>query len=1023
MKTLFASLLLFLALSLAGYSQTRLPRSSYNPVKVIDGVTIRDTDNDGWDDIWLLLHEWPTGGGKRSNIVNEPNADYDGDGVSNIKEMLAGTDPWPVPERRQLSPQERAAAESAALVRAEDAAKRKAELAEKYASGRQTAAKAAQEGGINGDWLSSDTQKSTLNALSGRIRAVQRNQREQIIRNMPASPLKNAVMSRKVRPSRIRSDGTLVFVGSDNLTAADSISTDDLWPGGTATAIPDLSGIGRVVGIWEVEGVPQPAHVEFGGRALVIDPEAQFITQHATAVGGTIAAAGTNGLARGSAFAATLATSDSDDDYAEMAEAAEDGLQLSNHSYSNRTGWTFNPDLNNSQWVWAGANVAGEDAHFGFYDVESRQADIIVYSANTYLPVWSAGNDSGEGGPEAGEGFWQDTGGGNLTLPTLTQHPGDGAATFDNLPSQACSKNVLVVGAAQDLVGGLNGANPPTPQIAAFSSRGPTDDGRIKPDLVANGTTVLSSHFEAFRPLLVNNFSFEAANLAVNGNSVNPANWTEVGTGDAAVFRVRFANGLNFSGLGGHSLGVVGQGYRVWQDLPGVTLLPNRVYRVSVRIGRHNFLTTASTSYIVRIFTNGFANQVRVQTFAATNLGLDTFTTQTFQILTGAVVPPGDVRIVLEHGGPNFLPAPNQTQANFCWFDAVAFGVDQAVIPTNAYTDGSLLGRERMDGTSFAAPSVTGSLALLQQLRASSGLPALWASSWKALVLNTATDAGNVGPDFTFGWGVMNTLRAAEALQRTNNSESGRLHIRQGVLFNGGQIEYRFKAVGGEPLKIILTHTDPAYQNVSIAAPDAGIPAVTTPDPTTASLINDLDLRVIPPGGQVLGPYVFPLTNNMVNPNSVATAPAVGNDDDRNNVEQIIIPQASVVAGGIYTVRISPEGAIRSARVLANGDIELVNSTPAAPTSQRFSLAVTGNAPLPEDNFRITDFDKNPTEHLIEWNSIKGIRYRAEKSEDLQSWTPILSEVTATGISTILTVPVSGTQPAKLFYRIREVGL
>ena len=35
----------------------------------------------------------------------------------------------------------------------------------------------------------------------------------------------------------------------------------------------------------------------------------------------------------------------------------------------------------------------------------------------------------------------------------------------------------------------------------------------------------------------------------------------------------------------------------------------------------------------------------------------------------------------------------------------------------------------------------------------------------KAALLNTANDAGNVGPDFKYGWGIVNGLQAAKLIE------------------------------------------------------------------------------------------------------------------------------------------------------------------------------------------------------------------------------------------------------------------
>ena len=81
--------------------------------------------------------------------------------------------------------------------------------------------------------------------------------------------------------------------------------------------------------------------------------------------------------------------------------------------------------------------------------------------------------------------------------------------------------------------------------------------------------------------------------------------------------------------------------------------------------------------------------------------------------------------------------------------------------PTNAYGPS--------DGTSMAAPAISGGLALLyqryRQLNAGanpkSGL-------MKTLICNGANDKGNAGPDFSYGFGFMNLLRSVRMLENNN---------------------------------------------------------------------------------------------------------------------------------------------------------------------------------------------------------------------------------------------------------------
>ena len=68
--------------------------------------------------------------------------------------------------------------------------------------------------------------------------------------------------------------------------------------------------------------------------------------------------------------------------------------------------------------------------------------------------------------------------------------------------------------------------------------------------------------------------------------------------------------------------------------------------------------------------------------------------------------------------------------------------------------------------TSMSAPTATGSLALLthryNQLCGNTN-PKVFLL--KALICNSAEDMGNPGPDFTYGFGKLNTRRAVECLE------------------------------------------------------------------------------------------------------------------------------------------------------------------------------------------------------------------------------------------------------------------
>ena len=69
-----------------------------------------------------------------------------------------------------------------------------------------------------------------------------------------------------------------------------------------------------------------------------------------------------------------------------------------------------------------------------------------------------------------------------------------------------------------------------------------------------------------------------------------------------------------------------------------------------------------------------------------------------------------------------------------------------------------------MSGTSMASPNVTGTLLLLQQHYKNLTNSFMFASTLKGLVCHTSDDAGNVGPDPVFGWGLLNAKKAAETI-------------------------------------------------------------------------------------------------------------------------------------------------------------------------------------------------------------------------------------------------------------------
>lgn len=256
----------------------------------------------------------------------------------------------------------------------------------------------------------------------------------------------------------------------------------------------DVSGFGQTVGIWDGGGVFSE-HREFDSRVNIIDYSE--IIRHATHVAGTIAAEGITSRATGMAPAARILSFDWTEVQSEAAELAmtiagqTDKIQISNHSYSYIAGWSDD----GSEVRWYGTWPDRESDYFGRYESLTRQWDSLCSSAPYYLPVISAGNDRSDNAPGEGEEFeyydnyeWV-----TKIYDSQTDPYDDGwdQGGYDTIGVTQTAKNVLVIGAVNDAVNNSN-RDLSRATMTSYSCWGPTDDGRIKPDLVTNGTSVYS---------------------------------------------------------------------------------------------------------------------------------------------------------------------------------------------------------------------------------------------------------------------------------------------------------------------------------------------------------------------------------------------------------------------------------------------------------------------------------------------------------------------------------------------------
>jgi Subtilase family/MBG domain len=261
-----------------------------------------------------------------------------------------------------------------------------------------------------------------------------------------------------------------------------------------------LNGSGVTIGMWD-GGSGRSTHQEFGSRLVVMDGSVSI--DHATHVAGTMIASGVSTTARGMAGSAILHSYDWNSDTSEMTSRAAsaanqaDRLYLSNHSYDFTSGWVGiggGSPFRNWEWYGSGTSSTAIENDFGVYGAEARTQDSISFNAPYYLIFRSAGNDRTDN-PGAGQMVALSPGSTTVVAYDAALHPkGDGSyrGGFETIGYNAVAKNVLTVGSALDAV--TSGVRDPAKaSSSAFSSWGPTDDGRIKPDVVANGDSLYSS--------------------------------------------------------------------------------------------------------------------------------------------------------------------------------------------------------------------------------------------------------------------------------------------------------------------------------------------------------------------------------------------------------------------------------------------------------------------------------------------------------------------------------------------------
>ena len=243
---------------------------------------------------------------------------------------------------------------------------------------------------------------------------------------------------------------------------------------------------GCTVGIWD-GGAARVTHQELTGRTVWKDDHSYNTHPHSTHVGATMIGAGVEARSKGMAFEANLISYQWSFDDLEAELEARDGLLLSNHSYGHARGWTVTSS-GTIYWYGDVTICETEDYLFGFYSNVSRDWDEVANRNPYYLPVTSAGNDRNDHVEPGVRHYYYD---GDWILSTAVRDNDGGESGYDCIPDGlGIAKNTLVVGAVVDIE---DYQGPEDVEMTTFSSWGPTDDGRIKPDICGNGYRLYSA--------------------------------------------------------------------------------------------------------------------------------------------------------------------------------------------------------------------------------------------------------------------------------------------------------------------------------------------------------------------------------------------------------------------------------------------------------------------------------------------------------------------------------------------------
>ena len=236
---------------------------------------------------------------------------------------------------------------------------------------------------------------------------------------------------------------------------------------------------------------------------------------------------------------------------------------------------------------------------------------------------------------------------------------------------------------------------------------------------------------------------------------------------------------------------------------------------------------------------------------------------------------------------------------------------DLVALGTGVLSTSGAAGTLTLEGTSMSAPAVTGTIGLLaERYKAKNNGERPPADLMKAVLLNTAKDMGNPGPDYTYGYGL---VQAVEAVKTIDDARFARDKVAAGAV---KQKEFEVPA-GAASLRVLLVYSDLP------GAPDA-----------RSAIVNHLDVELTGPGGL----KVLPLGLDPTKPNASA-APRAGL---RDVTKQMV---ADNPAAGKWTITVRGLEVAEGEQEFALTWTFAANPLPACTATVSSTLALAGEKP------------------------------------------------------------------------------